>query len=50
MSKEIWIGEQESICENFAAGKLEDGEAVELLMSLGFTWDEATDLLHEAVA
>ena len=49
-SKDMWLDEQERICERFAGGNLTQQEAHQMLMRLGFDPHEASDMLDEAVS
>ncbi len=50
MTKEMWIGEQERICENFASEEIDAEEATARLLAMGFNANEVAELLREAVA
>ena len=45
-AKEMWMAEQERICEAFDAEKISEDEAVKELERLGFDKHEALDLLR----
>lgn len=42
---DMWIGKVEQIAEDYAIGKLEEGEVIAAMQTLGFTEDEADEHL-----
>ena len=48
--KELWIRQQEEICDDYALGIISEEEALNKLVQMGFDPLEALDLCAKAVA
>ena len=49
-TKDMWLDEQERICDEYASGGMDMAEAHKALIRMGFDTQEATDLLENSVS
>lgn len=50
MTKDMWMDEIETVCEDFRVERFDRAEAMDRLKRLGLDTDEAANLLNGAIA